>query len=52
MSTTTGLMVAALGLAIVVVWVIAKVRYYARKSEEQWSRVDKSKLVVWHDEDD
>ena len=52
MSTTTGLLLAALGVAIVAVWVTAKVRYYAKKSEEQWLRVDKSKLVTWDDEDD
>ena len=31
-------------LAVVAVWVAFKVRYYARLSEQQWRRVDKSKL--------
>jgi hypothetical protein len=39
-------------VAIVIVWVIAKVRHYARLSERQWERVDKSKLKRWEDEDD
>ena len=39
-------------IVIIVVWVIAKVRYYMRVSEEQWERVDKSKLVSWSDEED
>ncbi|MEE4163456.1 MAG: hypothetical protein V2I25_13205 [Woeseiaceae bacterium] len=34
-------------LAIIVVYVVAKVRYYMRVSDEQWRRVDKSKLVDW-----
>jgi hypothetical protein len=37
---------------IILVWVIAKVRYYMRVSEEQWRRVDKSKLVDWSDDND
>lgn len=39
-------------IAIVVVWVLSKVRYYMRKSDEQWQQVDKSKLREWDDEDD
>ena len=39
-------------IAIVVVYTIAKVVDNARKSEEQWRRVDKSKLREWDDEDD
>ncbi len=37
---------------IILVWVIAKVRYYMRVSDEQWKRVDKSKLVRWSDDDE
>lgn len=37
---------------LVSVWVLAKVLIYARKSEEQWQRVDKSKLKVWDDDED
>ncbi len=36
---------------IIVVWVIAKVRYYMRVSDEQWRQVDKSRLVEWTDDD-
>ena len=39
-------------IAIVIAWVLSKVRYYMRKSEQQWREVDKSKLVRWDDEDD
>ena len=39
-------------IAIVAVWVIAKVRHYMRVSEQQWEEVDKSKLREWDDEDD
>lgn len=38
-------------IAVVVVYVIAKVFYYARKSEQQWQDVDKSKLREWADDD-
>lgn len=38
-------------LAIILVYVVAKVRYYMRVSDEQWRRVDKSKLVDWTDVD-
>lgn len=36
----------------VIVWVLSKVVFYARKSDEQWQRVDKSKLKVWDEDDD
>ena len=39
-------------VAFVLAWVVSKVRYYMRKSEEQWREVDKSKLRTWEDEDD
>ncbi len=39
-------------IAIVIGWVFSKVRYYMRKSEEQWREVDKTKLREWDDEDD
>ena len=38
-------------IAIVIVYVIAKVVYYVRRSEEQWKEVDKSKLKEWDDDD-
>lgn len=36
----------------VIVYVLGKVIGYARKSEQQWREVDKSKLKTWEDEDD
>ena len=36
---------------LVVVWVLSKVLTYARRSEEQWQKVDKSKLKVWDDDE-
>ena len=39
-------------IAIVIVYVISKVVFYMRKSEQQWREVDKSKLREWTDEDD
>jgi hypothetical protein len=38
-------------IAVIVVYVIAKVIYYARKSEQQWQQVDTSKLREWTDDD-
>jgi uncharacterized membrane protein YoaT (DUF817 family) len=35
----------------VIVYVVANVWRYARKSKEQWQAVDKSKLKVWDDDD-
>lgn len=39
-------------IAVVVVYTVAKVIEYVRKSEQQWRDVDKSKLREWEDEDD
>jgi len=39
-------------IAFVAAWVIAKVFFYMRRSDEQWRDVDKSKLKEWDDEDD
>ena len=39
-------------IAVVILYVLSKVRYYMKKSEEQWEQVDKSKLREWEDEDD
>ncbi|MEJ2172387.1 MAG: hypothetical protein ACO22K_04725 [Woeseiaceae bacterium] len=38
-------------VAIVVVYVLAKVLQYMKLSEQQWREVDKSKLKTWEDED-
>lgn len=39
-------------VAVVIAYVIAKVFFYMRKSEEQWQQADKTKLREWEDEDD
>jgi len=39
-------------IAVVVVYTVAKVIEYVRKSEQQWRDADKSKLREWQDEDD
>lgn len=39
-------------IAIIIVWVLVKVRYNMRRSAEQWDEVDKSKLREWDEEDD
>lgn len=39
-------------IAIVIIYTIAKVLDYMRKSEQQWREVDKSKLREWDDDDD
>lgn len=38
-------------VAAVIVYVMAKVLVYARRSEQQWSEVDKSKLKEWDDDE-
>lgn len=38
-------------IAVVIVYVIAKVIENIRKSERQWDEVDKSKLREWDDDD-
>lgn len=38
-------------IAVVVIYTIAKVIEYSRKSDQQWREVDKSKLREWEDDD-
>lgn len=38
-------------IALVIVYTVAKVVQYARRSEEQWRQVDKSKIRKWEDDD-
>jgi hypothetical protein len=38
-------------IAVVIIYTIAKVIEYSRKSDRQWREVDKSKLREWEDED-
>ena len=47
-----GLWIVLLIIAVVVIYVLAKVRYYMRRSEEQWRQADKSKLRKWEDDED
>lgn len=46
-----GLLPIIVMIALVVVYVIAKVIGYMRESDKQWQQVDKSKLREW-DEDE
>jgi predicted membrane channel-forming protein YqfA (hemolysin III family) len=39
-------------IAGVVVYVVAQVLFYMRKSRQQWQEVDRSKLREWEDGDD
>ena len=39
-------------IALVIIYTIAKVIDYIRKSEQQWRQVDKSKLREWDEDDD
>ena len=45
-----GLLPVFLIIAFVVLYVVAKVIGYMRKSEQQWEQVDKSKLREWKDD--
>jgi hypothetical protein len=47
-----GLVPVLLFVLAVIVYVIVRVYQYSRKSEEEWNRVDKSKLRAWDDEDE
>lgn len=47
-----GLLPVLILIAAVLVYTIAKVFQYMRRSKEQWKEVDKSKLREWEDDDD
>ena len=47
-----GLLPVLIFLAIVLVYTIAKIVDYSRKSDTLWRQVDKSKLREWEDDDD
>ena len=38
-------------IAVVIIYTIAKVIDYSRQSDEQWRKVDMSKLREWEDDD-
>jgi hypothetical protein len=46
-----GLLPILLLIAVVIIYVIAKVVENMRTSERQWREVDKSKLKKWEDDD-
>ncbi len=46
-----GLLPIVVMIALVVIYVFAKVVAYMRESERQWQQVDKSKLREWEDDD-
>lgn len=39
-------------VAVVIAWVLSKIVFYMKKSEQQWRNVDKSKLKEWEDDPD
>jgi hypothetical protein len=47
-----GLWLLLIFIALVIIYTIAKVLEYMKKSEQQWREVDKSKLRDWDDDDD
>lgn len=47
-----GLIYLLIFIALVVIYTIAKVVSYMRRSEQQWQQVDKSKLRKWEDDED
>ena len=46
-----GLIFLLVMIAVFIVYTIAKVVSYNRLSEQQWKRVDKSKLKEWDDDE-
>ena len=48
---TDELAIALLIVLAVIVYILAKVWRLARKSDEQWQAVDRSKLKAWDDDD-
>ena len=49
---TEGFWLVAAIIVLVLVWVLSKVRYYMKKSEQQWQDVDKTKLREWEEDED
>ena len=44
------LALALIAVLALIAWVIAKVVRYSRQSDEQWKKVDRTKLREWDDE--
>ena len=51
-SVADGFWPVVLIIIFIIAWVLAKVIAYARKSEQQWREVDKSKRKEWEDDDE
>ena len=47
-----GFWIAILIIVLVGAYVISKVIFYMRQSEDQWRKVDKSKLKTWEDDEE
>ena len=47
-----GLWLILIFIALVIIYTIAKVFEYMKKSDQQWQQVDKSKLREWDEDDD
>jgi len=47
-----GLALLLIFIALVVIFTVAKVVGYMRRSEQEWEKVDKSKLKKWKDDED
>lgn len=48
---STGFWPIVVFILLVIALVLSKVFFYVRKSEEQWQKVDKSKLKEWEDDE-
>lgn len=46
-----GLLFLLIMIAVIIVYTIARIVAYERLSEQQWKRVDKSKLKEWDDDE-
>lgn len=51
-SMADGFWIAVLIVVAVAAYVLSKVVYYMRRSDEQWDDVDKSKLREWKDDEE
>ena len=47
-----GLWLILVFIALVIIYTIAKVFEYMKRSEQQWRKVDKSKLREWDEDND
>lgn len=47
-----GLALLLIFIALVVIFTVARVVGYMRRSEQEWEKVDKSKLKKWKDDED